>query len=46
MLVSMNSKWVKSESVLDSNDVDGKKNNNNYQTFYIPKPGGPLKQRL
>lgn len=46
MLVSMNSKWVKSESVLDSNDVDGKKNNNNYQTFSLPKPGGPLKPRL
>jgi hypothetical protein len=46
MLVSMNSKWVKSESVLDSNDVDGKKNNNNYQTFSLAKPGGPLKPRL
>ena len=46
MLVSMNSKWVKSESVLDSNDVDGKKNNNNYQTLSLPKPGGPLKPRL
>ena len=46
MLVSMNSKWVKSESVLDSNDVDSKKNNNNHQTFCLPKPGGPLKPRL
>jgi hypothetical protein len=42
----MNSKWVKSESVIDSNDVDGKKKNNNYQTFSLPKPGGPLKPRL
>lgn len=46
MLVSMNSKWVKSESVLDSNDVDSKKNNINHQTFCLPKPGGPLKPRL
>lgn len=43
----MNSKWVKSESVIDSNDVDGKKNNSNYhQSFSLPKPGGPLKPRL
>jgi division protein CdvB (Snf7/Vps24/ESCRT-III family) len=40
----MNSKWVKSESVLDNNDRDT--NNNNYQTFSLPKPGGPLKPRL
>jgi division protein CdvB (Snf7/Vps24/ESCRT-III family) len=46
MLVSMNSKWVKSESVINSNDVDGKKNNNYHQTFSLPKPGGPLKPRL
>jgi division protein CdvB (Snf7/Vps24/ESCRT-III family) len=39
----MNSKWVKSESVLDNNDRD---TNNNYQTFSLPKPGGPLKPRL
>ena len=42
----MNSKWVKSESVIDSNDVDGKKNNNYHQTLSPPKPGGPLKPRL
>lgn len=41
----MNSKWVKSESVLDSNEMDGS-NNNNYQMFSLPKPGGPLKPRL
>jgi division protein CdvB (Snf7/Vps24/ESCRT-III family) len=39
----MNSKWVKSESILDNNDRD---TNNNYQTFSLPKPGGPLKPRL
>ncbi len=43
--VSMNSKWVKSESVLDSNEIDGS-NDNNYQKFSLPKPGGPLKPRL
>jgi division protein CdvB (Snf7/Vps24/ESCRT-III family) len=41
----MNSKWVKSESVLDSKEIDGS-NNNNYQMFSLPKPGGPLKPRL
>jgi division protein CdvB (Snf7/Vps24/ESCRT-III family) len=42
----MNSRWVKSESVLHSNDRDG--NNNNYycQTASVPKPAGPLKPRL
>lgn len=47
----MNSRWVKSESVLDSDDRDGSNNNNNnnnyyYQTASLPKPGGPLKPRL
>jgi division protein CdvB (Snf7/Vps24/ESCRT-III family) len=46
----MNSRWVKSESVLDSDDRDGNNNNNNnngYQTAASPpKPGGPLKPRL
>jgi division protein CdvB (Snf7/Vps24/ESCRT-III family) len=45
----MNSRWVKSESVLDSDDRDGNNNNNNnnyYQTACLPKPGGPLKPRL
>jgi division protein CdvB (Snf7/Vps24/ESCRT-III family) len=43
----MNSRWVKSESVLDS-DGDGNNNNNKngYQTASLPKPGGPLKPRL
>ena len=41
----MNSKWVKSESVLDSNEIDGS-NNNSYQMSSLPKPGGPLKPRL
>lgn len=45
----MNSRWVKSESVVDSDDRSGnnKNNNNNYdQTASLPKPGGPLKPRL
>ena len=39
----MNSKWVKSESVLESNDRDS---DYRYQTASLPKPGGPLKPRL
>ena len=46
----MNSRWVKSESVLDSDDREGNNNSNNnnnhYQTASLPKPGGPLKPRL
>jgi division protein CdvB (Snf7/Vps24/ESCRT-III family) len=43
----MNSRWVKSESVLDSDDRDGNNNNNNYhQNASLPKPGGPLKPRM
>jgi division protein CdvB (Snf7/Vps24/ESCRT-III family) len=43
----MNSRWVKSESVLDSDDRDGNNNSKNgYQTASLPKPGGPLKPRL
>ena len=44
----MNSRWVKSESVLNGDDRDGNNNNNNnnYQTASLPKPGGPLKPRL
>ncbi len=41
----MNSKWVKSESVIDSTEIDDN-NNNNHQMFSLPKPGGPLKPRL
>lgn len=44
--VSMNSKWVKSESVLDSNERDIYNINNNSQMYPLPKPGGPLKPRL
>lgn len=40
----MNSRWVKSESILNSNDRDS--NNNEDQTGSLPKPGGPLKPRL
>lgn len=44
----MNSRWVKSESVVDSDERDGNNNNNNnyYQTASSSKPGGPLKPRL
>ena len=46
----MNSRWVKSESVVDSYERDGNNNNNNnnnyYQTVSPSKPGGPLKPRL
>jgi division protein CdvB (Snf7/Vps24/ESCRT-III family) len=45
----MNSRWVKSESVVDSDERDGSNNNNNnnyYQTASPSKPGGPLKPRL
>jgi division protein CdvB (Snf7/Vps24/ESCRT-III family) len=45
----MNSRWVKSESVVDSDERDGNNNNNNnsyYQTASPSKPGGPLKPRL
>ena len=45
----MNSRWVKSESVVDSDERDGNNNNNNnnyYQTASASKPGGPLKPRL
>ncbi len=41
----MNSKWVKSESVLDNNERDVN-NSSNFQTYSVPKPGGPLKPRL
>ena len=45
----MNSRWVKSESVVHSDEGDGNTNNNNnnyYQTASLSKPGGPLKPRL
>lgn len=40
----MNSRWVKSESILNGND--GNSNNNHDQMASLPKPGGPLKPRL
>jgi len=43
----MNSKWVKSESIVDSNEGNSNSNNNkNVLTASPPKPGGPLKPRL
>ncbi|MDQ3562079.1 MAG: hypothetical protein M3382_03685 [Thermoproteota archaeon] len=46
----MNSRWVKSESVVDSDERDGNNNNNNnnnyYQSASPSKPGGPLKPRV
>lgn len=42
--VGMNSRWVKSESILNINDSNN--SNNNDQTVSLPKPGGPLKPRL
>jgi hypothetical protein len=41
--VGMNSRWVKSESLLSINDSNS---NNNDQRVSLPKPGGPLKPRL
>jgi division protein CdvB (Snf7/Vps24/ESCRT-III family) len=41
----MNSRWVKSESIVDSNESNSN-NNNNFQVASLPKPGGPLKPRL
>ena len=40
----MNSRWVKSESILNGNDVNS--NNNHDLMVSLPKPGGPLKPRL
>jgi division protein CdvB (Snf7/Vps24/ESCRT-III family) len=43
----MNSRWVKSESVLESDNRDGINGSNNYyQIGSRPKPGGPLKPRV
>ena len=39
----MNSRWVKSESIIENNDDN---NNYNDQRASLPKPGGPLKPRL
>jgi len=40
----MNSRWVKSESILNGNEVN--RNNNHDLIASLPKPGGPLKPRL
>jgi hypothetical protein len=43
----MNSRWVKSESVLETDNSDvNNSSNNNYQIASLPKPGGPLKPRV
>jgi division protein CdvB (Snf7/Vps24/ESCRT-III family) len=45
----MNSRWVKSESIVqDSDDNYGNNSSNNYYqtTTSLPKPGGPLKPRV
>jgi division protein CdvB (Snf7/Vps24/ESCRT-III family) len=46
----MNSRWVKSEAILDNNNNNNKNHNgdndSNNQTASQPKPGGPLKPRL
>jgi division protein CdvB (Snf7/Vps24/ESCRT-III family) len=43
----MNSRWVKSESVLESDNRDSNNGSNNYyQIASLPKPGGPLKPRV
>ena len=43
----MNSRWVKSESVLESDNREGNNGSNNYyQIASLPKPGGPLKPRV
>jgi hypothetical protein len=45
----MNSRWVKSESILDNNNNNihnSNNNNSNDQAAPLPKPGGPLKPRL
>jgi division protein CdvB (Snf7/Vps24/ESCRT-III family) len=41
----MNSRWVKSESILDNNNHNSN-NNGNDQGAPLAKPGGPLKPRL
>jgi len=51
--VGMNSRWVKSESILDNNknnnhhnSNNNNNNNSNDQHLPLPKPGGPLKPRV
>jgi division protein CdvB (Snf7/Vps24/ESCRT-III family) len=42
----MNSRWVKSESILANDNHNNSNNNSNDQAVPLPKPGGPLKPRL
>jgi division protein CdvB (Snf7/Vps24/ESCRT-III family) len=42
----MNSRWVKSESILANDNHNNSNNNSNDQDVPLPKPGGPLKPRL
>jgi division protein CdvB (Snf7/Vps24/ESCRT-III family) len=42
----MNSRWVKSESILAKDKHNNSNNNSNDQAVPLPKPGGPLKPRL
>jgi division protein CdvB (Snf7/Vps24/ESCRT-III family) len=44
--VGMNSRWVKSESILDNNNHNSNNNSNDQGGAPLPKPGGPLKPRL
>jgi division protein CdvB (Snf7/Vps24/ESCRT-III family) len=45
--LDMNSRWVKSESIVGNNYTsDDGNNNNSDQTIFLPRPGGPLKPRL
>ena len=41
----MNSRWVKSESIIDENNYNNKTIGNE-KGAHLPKPGGPLKPRL
>ena len=43
--VGMNSRWVKSESIIDENNYNNKTIGNE-KGAQLPKPGGPLKLRL
>ena len=45
--VGMNSRWVKSESIIDNSSIDTPKNDGSKeQCAPLPKRGGPLKPRL
>jgi division protein CdvB (Snf7/Vps24/ESCRT-III family) len=42
----MNSRWVKSESILDKSNYNNNNTVSNDRGAQLPKPGGPLKPRL